>query len=110
MSDPVITTFLVLNHCYGGFSLSNEGERELAKRKGWEVEMHDKRFVVVKGSYECPSKRVMRNDPDLIDVVRLGKKYHGECAKLEIVEYKITIEIESSDGMEHARVYGSEQN
>tara|TARA_R110000765_G_scaffold199534_1_gene305111 strand:+ start:1081 stop:1380 length:300 start_codon:yes stop_codon:yes gene_type:complete len=64
---------LVINTCYGGFSLSKRALNALALMKG--VEANDV------WEYELP-----RYDHDLIKVVEsLGPEAWGDCAELEVV-------------------------
>jgi hypothetical protein len=72
---------IVINSCYGGFSLSN---------------MAVKRYEELGGSYQGHNS-CDRNDPILVQVVEeLGDDANGSCAELEIVElpagtlYRIT--------------------
>ena len=73
---------IVINDCYGGFSLSEQACKELG----------------ISNCYEYK-----RNNPRLIEIVeRLGKESWGECAKLKIIEIPDDVEwiIEEYDGIE----------
>jgi hypothetical protein len=80
---------VVVNRCYGGFSLSEAAEAAWESRTGREFD----------------SWHVPRHDPDLIAVVQLfGEEADSECAKLEVVtiegnQYLIT----DYDGVETIR-------
>lgn len=118
MSEPVEKRKfeVVINRCYGGFSLSDEAHREIARRKGWKLREErspggswlnlwiDEPWAK---TYDTVLDHVQRNDPDLIAVVReMGDAANGECAKLKIVEVTSEIEINDNDGMEWVSVYG----
>lgn len=78
---------VVINRCFGGFSLSTEAMEELA------IMPHDVR-------------RIKRNDPRLVEVVeRLGERANGNLSKLKVVEIPDDIEweIDEYDGMECVR-------
>ena len=71
-----MSTKVVYNACYGGFSLSNAAVLSLNKRKGKEVA--DPRF----GFFDGP-----RHDADLVAVVEeLGNAASGRYSKLCIAE------------------------
>jgi len=83
---------VVINVCYGGFSLSDKGEAYYLKLKGIEPTM------------EFYSRGIERHDLCLVQTVRdLGKEADGDCAKLRIVEIPDGIEygIDEYDGIEH---------
>ena len=81
---------VVINTCFGGFSLSNEAARRIRDLKGttkdidiWDIE---------------------RSDPALIQVIEeLGKAANGSYADLRVVEIPDDVEwhIEEYDGLEH---------
>lgn len=84
---------LVINRCYGGFSLSEGAQRAIAKRKGIEVKLYDYAF----------DRGIDRGDLDLIAVVEeMGPAANGSCAELKIVEISggVRYEVEEYDGME----------
>jgi hypothetical protein len=66
--------YIVINDCYGGFSLSDRGILEYKKLAG----ITDPSFY---------DRDIPRDDPYLIKVVReLGMGANGSCANLKIVE------------------------
>jgi hypothetical protein len=68
--------FIVINDCYGGFSLSDRAIREYKKLAG--IPESDKDFY---------DRDIARDDPYLVKVVReLGMSANGSCANLKIVE------------------------
>lgn len=107
---------VVINSCYGGFSLSPLAVAKLAEKKGltlhWYKSKHDGKSFVEKPvseqealadtnlfgphAYTSPTKEdgtffdsrpENRADPDLVAVVEeLGEKANGACAELTIVE------------------------
>lgn len=118
---------IVINSCYGGFSLSDEAMAEYAKLIGWKVVRSapnyegDKGFCLITDDLSLPdvitnkqwnsrerkiksSYDFERNDPILVQVVeKLGsKKASGECAELRIVDTPdgISWEIDEYDGIE----------
>ena len=91
-------TKVVINACYGGFSLSDEATRAYLTRKGkqWR-EQTDPRypsfgpsFYLLDGSEEgehFSSRDINRSDPDLLAVVEeMGDAADGRCARLEVEE------------------------
>lgn len=95
MTTVTSYTQVVLNKCYGGFSLSEEAISWL-KRHNLHLEdsyMYD---------------QLPRNHPLLIQcVLELGsKKASGQCAKLVVETIYTSIEIDSYDGNESVMVYG----
>lgn len=101
---------VVINRCYGGFSLSREAFLELRKMGNiTALEEADIGENWKDGSGPRPKNlnffcgQISRNDPDLIKVVEtLKEKANGECAKLKIVEIPDDIEweIDDYDGLE----------
>ena len=74
---------IVINKCYGGFSLSSEAERLLAKK----ANPLDKRFHFL---YDIP-----RDHPLLVELVEeLGSKCWGDHAELKVVEIPEDVEWE----------------
>jgi hypothetical protein len=83
-------TKIVVNRCFGGFSLSKEAYEELG------LEWDGYGFA-----YDDDDKR---DDPKLVEVVeRLGAKADGRYADLKVVEIPDDVEwtIEEYDGSEH---------
>ena len=78
---------IVINKCYGGFSLSN------------------KAFIQYKelGGKSSSYYEIERNEPLLVQVVEeLGKESWGSCAELKVVEIPDDVQwtIEDYDGIE----------
>jgi hypothetical protein len=83
---------IVVNKCFGGFSLSQEAYKELGLP--WD-----------KHGYAYNSEE-FRNDPKLVEVVeRLGDAANGRHAELRVVEIPdgILWEIDDYDGVETVR-------
>lgn len=79
---------VVINECFGGFSLSEQALKRY-RELGGTVEYH---------------RDIERDDPLLIQVVEeLGEAANGRCAALKIVEIPSDVEwqIEEYDGLEH---------
>ncbi|MFA5423959.1 MAG: hypothetical protein WC374_08895 [Phycisphaerae bacterium] len=121
---------IVINVCFGGFGLSDEGILKYAEIKGiklypekaklslgsdnyytvpvceyWELRKKD----IANGNYELSNAayfshyHIDRDDPALIETVeQLGNKANGLCASLKIVEIPdgIEWEIDEYDGNE----------
>lgn len=107
---------IVINNCYGGFSLSHEAVMKYAKLKGMKLYpfVNDSPYEFDKfkpyngekdvflvyyaekplkedGTYESGSyfseRDIDRTDKNLIKVIeKLGKRANGSCANLKIVE------------------------
>ena len=80
---------IVINRCFGGFSLSEEAYKFL----GLEWDGY---------GYKCTSYDD-RTDPDLIKCVEtLGDKANGSCANLKVIEIPdgVDWEITDYDGLE----------
>jgi len=82
---------VVINQCYGGFSLSKAAIKEYAKRTNkLESEFYD--------------RYIDRDDKDLVAIVEeMGEAANGSCADLNVVEIPdgISWQIEEYDGYEH---------
>jgi len=117
---------VVINRCYGGFSISVGALEELYKMKSDVLEKipikeyfqkdetqeymdgHIKMCgLVVKDSQVISLKdrrdKLVRGNKDLITVIKkLGDKANGQCAKLEVIEVPADVEweIDEYDGME----------
>lgn len=107
---------VVLNKCYGGFSLSQEACRKLISlgmnfyKKGEKADYNHPYVAEDNGKYlyYCDGKDIgkSRTNPLLIKVIKeMGKKAWGQCAKLEIVNLDVNLEIDSFDGMESVKVH-----
>lgn len=84
------TRFIVINDCYGGFSLSGKAEAEYKKL----ANITDKDWW---------DRDIPRDDPYLVKIVReMGEKAGGAHAKLKIVEIPADVEwtVEEYDGNE----------
>jgi len=117
---------VVINRCYGGFSVSKETLEELYKMKSDVLEktpmkeyfqkdetqeyieshikmcglmIKDEQVIALKDRRD----KLIRGNTDLIAVIKkLGDKANGQCAKLEIIEVPADVEweIDEYDGME----------
>ena len=79
---------VVINRCFGGFSISQKG-----------IELYNK----ITGKNQTSQYRFERTDPDLIRVIeQLGDEADGSCARLDIVDIPdgINWEIDDYDGKE----------
>ena len=86
---------VVINKCFGGFSLSKEAYKELGLE--WD------RYGYL-SSWSNQTQEQQRSDPRLVAVVeKLGVAASGECANLRVVEIPDDVqwEIEEYDGYEH---------
>lgn len=103
-------TEVVVNNCFGGFSLSKEGVREYLKRKGKTLYIKSEGCInfyytspdMTEESYFC-DRGIKRDDPDLVAIVKkLGKRANGSCASLYIVKVPVNVKwtIEEYDGIE----------
>ena len=92
-----MTTEIVLNGCYGGFSLSVEAYNFLVNEKGYdERKVGDNFGYIVTDSFypdneffniESEEDEAYRTHPDLIEVVKkLGCMANGDFSSLRIVE------------------------
>jgi hypothetical protein len=72
---------VVINRCFGGFSLSKEAMEYLAERGNVEAqEVLKDRGIFGGYLYDTP-----RHDPGLVETVEhLGDKASGTCAQLEV--------------------------
>ena len=114
---------IVINKCYGGYSLSDEAVIFLAKKKDPHIELMEpvkfygtKSWKKEREKFSCflqpmyrgkvlldHQDRENRDCSILIEVVNeLGEKANGMCAQLEIITipYGIEYEVEEYDGME----------
>lgn len=102
---------IVINTCYGGFSLSDEATIMYAKLKGiklfsknnsgWMTEFYTSADLS-DDSFYYPS--IARNDPDLIKTVEsLGERANSKYSRLKIVEIPDDVQwqIDEYDGTEH---------
>jgi hypothetical protein len=107
VTDIRIKMEMVVNKCYGGYSLSRKAQVLLAERKGMTLVEEDGWLYADLDTYDLIYNIVPRNDPDLVEVVReLGDEANGECAKLKIVTIDIGVDLDNRDGIETVRVSG----
>jgi hypothetical protein len=85
-------TKVVINACYGGFSLSAEATREYLRRAGktWTEEESEWSILSgphfhVEGERYWSSRDLDRTDPILVAIVEeWGERAFGQCAALEV--------------------------
>lgn len=93
---------VVINKCYGGFSLSKEACEMYAKAKGISVGEWNDTWGFYEGG-QFYDREIPRNDPVLVDIVeQLRNKASGGCAELSIVEIPDGVDwcVEEYDGKE----------
>ena len=111
---------VVINSCYGGFSLSEKAFVEYLKRKGincvtevnefgwvefYKNSISDENYIS-HYDYVSPRNLNTREDPDLIEIIEeLGEESFGMFAYLKIVEIPDDVEYEITefDGLETIR-------
>lgn len=103
---------IVINKCYGGFSISHKAVMRYAELKGIKIITKDDDEIGLFTHYYLDEVKednffsiysLERTDPVLIQVVEeLGSEADGECAKLKIVEIPDQIDwyINEYDGLE----------
>ena len=96
---------VVLNKCYGGFSISKEAAQFMADRgnKHAKAELNDGERWYGYGYTKGFDSGYDRTDKDLVEAVEvLGEKANGDLASLCVVEIPDGIEytIEEYDGIE----------
>ncbi len=104
---------IVINACYGGFSLSRAAFLRL-REMGNATALEETDYADPKNQTDDASRSlahvdsycrdIPRNDPQLVEIVRKMKSQgNGQCAKLRIVEIPdgADWEIEEYDGNEH---------
>ena len=87
---------VVVNRCWGGFSLSQEACEALGLE--WDGYGYSHRYFDVNDKD--------RTDPKLVEVVeKLGDRANGSCAELRVIEIPDGIDwyIDNYDGMETVR-------
>jgi agmatine/peptidylarginine deiminase len=110
---------IVINDCYGGFSLSPKAELELLKRLGYtniqylkngvEVSLDDNHWncdFYSNGELVWLTRTDDRTNPHLIDIVEeMGEEANGHCAQLKIIEIPddVSYFIDDYDGAETVR-------
>ena len=97
---------IVINNCYGGFSISRKAAEFMAargnERARLELEQSKKRFYGY-GYVEGMGGAYERTDPDLVAAVEaLREEAGGTCASLSVVEIPDDVDwyIEEYDGNE----------
>lgn len=101
---------VVLNSCYGGFSLSEEGKELYLNKKGLKFTKEKSQYFSlvgyeyhVEGNEHWYERDIARDDPVLVQVVEeLGQKSFGSYAELRVVEIPdgVEWEVEEYDGKE----------
>ena len=100
---------VVINRCFGGFSLSDAALRLLCERKGVDYNDEEARSELewqvanINDTIKDPSE-VLRDDADLVAIVEaMGANADGPYARLHVVEIPdgIEWEIAEYDGLEH---------
>lgn len=100
---------IVLNSCYGGFSLSEEAVLKYAQKKGIKLVQNKEEYFKpfykdeIKVENYFSEREIPRDDFDLIETVEeLGEKANGVYAELRIVTIPDDVdwEIEEYDGKE----------
>ena len=102
---------IVINTCYGGFSLSTEAilyMRSLGCQAAERVTLKGERYSdtdeLCDYDWDSHSIDLERNDPCLVHTVEhLGKKANGDFARLKVVEIPngVAWDIHEYDGLEH---------
>ena len=87
---------IVINKCFGGFTLSKEAQKLLEISTPYPSNKH---FGIESNNWD-----MYRADKRLVAVVKkLGKKANGNCADLTIIEIpdNVNWRVEEYDGNEH---------
>lgn len=93
---------LVINTCYGGFSISDAAIQRMAELKG--LTAHCTVPPEQQENQQPPNRPSNRADPALVQAVEeLGDKAWGRYAELKVVEIPdgVKYEIAEYDGLEH---------
>lgn len=97
---------VVINNCYGGFGLSDEGIEHYAKLKGIELDKRDSpyafgskyEYYIARNNDNFRDIDIHRDDPALVQTVKdLGKESHGFCAHLKVVTIPDDVEWEIAE-------------
>jgi hypothetical protein len=101
---------VVINRCYGGFSLSDEAKELYLKKKDLKFSKEKSQYFSlvgyeynVEGNEHWYERDIERNDPVLVEVVeQLGDKANGSCAELDVIEIPDDVDyvVEEYDGKE----------
>jgi len=90
---------IVLNRCYGGFSLSKQAWELYLQAKGLPCSRWDWGHPMDAQGCHYPDPE--RDDPVLIDIVeKLGNNASGQCSNLEVATVTVTIDLSNFDGKE----------
>lgn len=105
--------YIVINTCYGGFSLSRQAQELYLERAGIEYGYQPQQDrdtqtrlgskIIVDNNIWCDGRDIKRDDPILVGVIRqLGSNADGENAKLKVIEVPARVEwdIAEYDGKE----------
>lgn len=90
---------IVINTCFGGFSISDAAVAEYFRLTGKEITNYGHNF-----NEEDDFWTVERNDPALVEIVeQMGERADGDAARLKVVEIPEGIDwyISDYDGVEH---------
>lgn len=110
MQIAEITTEVVLNKKYGGFSLSNEAMELYLTRKGLDYYIGNDQhgspvYHLTETNQPVYDYHIKRNDATLVAVVReLGEAANTVYSKLVIEEVTMCAEIDNYDGKEFITV------
>ena len=106
VTQPIIS--VAINNSYGGFSLSQKAAEAVLQRKGIGYRLEraygDTYYPFIGDGWETAMDVCTRHDPDLIAVIREMGTEAG--SSLEIIDFKIGVDISDHDGKETAKVYG----
>jgi len=89
------TMKVVINTCFGGFSLSIEGQTEYLKTSGTQVDDDIREY--------WSGREIARNDAVLVKMIEANSAlYSGSCATLEVIEIPDDVqwEVMEYDGRE----------
>ena len=105
--------YIVINTCYGGFSLSRQAQELYLERAGIEYGYQPQQDrdtqnrlgskIIVNNKEWSSGRDIKRDDPILIGVVnQLGRNADGENAKLKVIEVPARVQwnIAEYDGKE----------
>ncbi len=94
---------IVINRCFGGFSLSKKATEMYAEKKGLKPGKWNDSWDLYEGG-DFLDEDISRNDPVLIEVVEtLGNGASGRHSELKIVDIPDDVNwvIKEYDGFEH---------
>lgn len=98
---------VVINSCYGGFGVSQEGLQWLVDNKHWStgfgalLEKDDNKETLYLTDRDAVDLRTNKNLIEMIET--LGKIANAQFANLKVIEVPddVEFEIEEYDGLEH---------